>query len=79
MHLVVKCKKYQNGIVRKQQKKSKWKQKNTQFNYLHKLRVPSEVISPISLGMEPVRALSSNAFGDRMEEVSKWHCEKQQI
>ena len=38
----------------------------------------SEVISPISLGIEPVRALPSNAFGDKMEEVSKWHYEKRE-
>ena len=26
--------------------------------------------------MVPVRALSTNAFGDKMKNVSKWHCEK---
>ena len=31
--------------------------KNTQFNYLLKSRYVSEVINPISLGMEPIRAL----------------------
>ena len=36
----------------------------------------SDVISPISLGMVPVRSLSSNAFGGEMWEVSKWHGEK---
>jgi hypothetical protein len=45
---------------------SKWKQKNTQFNYLRKLRVVSKVISPISLGMGPFRALLSNVFVDKM-------------
>ena len=36
----------------------------------------SEVISPISLGMEPVRSFESNAFQDEMLVVSKWHGEK---
>ena len=45
---------------------SKWKQKNTQFNYLLNSRVVSEVISPISLGILPVKVLPSNAFGGRM-------------
>jgi hypothetical protein len=45
---------------------SKWQQNNTQFNYLHKYRVPSEVISPISLGSKPVRALPPNAFGGKI-------------
>jgi hypothetical protein len=36
---------------------SKWKQQNTQFNYLLKARYSSEVISPISLGMVPVRPM----------------------
>jgi hypothetical protein len=35
--LVIKCKKYQNGMMRKQQQqKGKQRQKNTQFNYLPK-------------------------------------------
>ena len=40
--------------------------KNTQFNNLPKSRIVSEVISPISLGMEPVKAFSTNAFGGQM-------------
>ena len=55
---------------------SKSKKTNTQFNYLHKYRVPSEVISPISLGIEPVRSLLYIAFGSKIWEVSKWHGEK---
>ena len=55
---------------------SKWKQKDTQFNYLLKLRYLRKVISPISLGIVPVRLLLSIAFGGEMWEVSKWHCEK---
>ena len=55
---------------------SKWKQKNTQFNYLLRSRSTREVISPISLGMEPVREFSPNAFGCKMWEVWKWHCGK---
>ena len=47
----------------------------TQSNYLHNSRVVSEVISPISLGMEPVKACPSNGFGDDMLRVSKWYCE----
>ena len=43
---------------------SKWKQKDTQFNYLHKIIIASEVISPISLGIVLVKLLSPNAFGD---------------
>ena len=45
---------------------SKWKQQNTQSNYLHKSRLVSEVINPISLGMVPLRSLPTNAFGDNM-------------
>ena len=45
---------------------SKWKQKNTQFNYLPKKKVSSEVSNPISLGILPVKVLPSNAFGEKM-------------
>ena len=45
---------------------SKWKQKDTQFNYLLKLRYLRKVISPISLGIVPVRLLLSIAFGGEM-------------
>jgi hypothetical protein len=45
---------------------SKWNQKNTQFNYLHEKKASSEVISPISLGMEPFRALPPNEFGSKI-------------
>ena len=55
---------------------SKWKQKNTQFNYLHKSRSSSEVNNPISLGMVPVRALPTNIFGGKIWEVEEWHDEK---
>ena len=44
---------------------SKWQQKNTQFNYLHNLRILSEVISPISLGMVPFSSFESNGFGSK--------------
>ena len=55
---------------------SKWKQKNTQFNYLPKSKISSEVINPISLGILPVKVLLPNAFGEKMWEVSRWHDEK---
>ena len=57
-------------------KKVKWQQKSTQYNYSLNSRKSREVISPISLGMEPVKALPSNAFSDKLWEVSKWHGEK---
>ena len=45
---------------------SKWKHNNTSFNHLPALRYSSEVKNPISLEIIPVRALSANAFGDKM-------------
>ena len=45
------------------------KRQNILFNHLLKLSSTMEVNSPISLGMEPVREFSPNAFGCKMWEV----------
>ena len=57
---------------------SKWQQKNTQFNYLPKKKVSSEVSNPISVGILPVKVLPSNAFGEKMWEENET-VRKQQI
>ena len=60
-------------------KKVKWQQKSTQYNYSLNSRKSREVISPISLGMKPVRALPSNAFGDKCEKYRNESVRKQHI
>jgi hypothetical protein len=52
-------------MVRLKKQHSNWRHNNSRFNHLHNRRDESEVNDPISLGMEPVCALETSAFGDK--------------